>query len=75
MSIDDEIRETRITIRWDDDLLEWFREQVDNAGGGNYQTLTNDALRRYLDHSLEPLEETPRRVVREEVRHTASPVT
>ena len=26
---------TRITIRLDDDILEWFREQVHRAGGGN----------------------------------------
>src|SRR2546422_4531225 len=36
---------TRITIRIDDDILQWFREQVHKAGGGNYQTLINDALR------------------------------
>lgn len=27
---------TRISIRIDDDILEWFREQVDSVGGGNY---------------------------------------
>jgi uncharacterized protein (DUF4415 family) len=27
----------RITIRLDDDILDWFRKQVDRAGGGNYQ--------------------------------------
>ena len=39
---------TRITIRLDDDILEWFREQVHRAGGGNYQTLINHALREYM---------------------------
>jgi len=39
---------TRITIRIDDDILEWFRREVDAAGGGNYQTLINQALREYL---------------------------
>ena len=39
---------TRITIRIDDDILEWFRGEVDAAGGGSYQTLINDALREYL---------------------------
>jgi len=29
---------TRVTIRLDTDLLEWFRERVDEAGHGNYQT-------------------------------------
>lgn len=36
---------TRITIRLDDDVIEWFRDQVEKAGGGNYQSLINDALR------------------------------
>jgi superfamily II DNA or RNA helicase len=30
---------TRITIRLDNDILEWFREAVNTLGGGNYQTL------------------------------------
>jgi uncharacterized protein (DUF4415 family) len=56
---------TRITIRLDDEVLEWFREQVDRAGGGNYQTMINHALREHIDrHSLEEL---LRRVVREEL--------
>jgi hypothetical protein len=36
---------TRITIRLDDDLLEWFKAEVDAAGGGNY------ALREQLDQA------------------------
>jgi metal-responsive CopG/Arc/MetJ family transcriptional regulator len=39
---------TRITIRLDKDLIEWFRSQVEAAGGGNYQTLINSALREYV---------------------------
>lgn len=58
---------TRITIRIDDDVLEWFRGQVDAAGGGNYQTLINQALREYLNGQQQPLEELLRRVVREEL--------
>ena len=60
---------TRITIRLDDEVIEWFRTQVDKAGGGNYQTLMNRALREYMAQRREPLEETLRRVVREELRH------
>jgi uncharacterized protein (DUF4415 family) len=56
---------TRITIRIDDDLLEWFRKQVHQAGGGNYQTMMNQALREYMEGQVEPLEETLRRVLRE----------
>jgi len=29
----------RITIRLDTDILEYFRDAVERAGGGNYQTL------------------------------------
>jgi uncharacterized protein (DUF4415 family) len=58
---------TRITIRIDDDLLQWFRKQVHGAGGGSYQTLINVALREYLNTKREPLEATLRRVLREEL--------
>ena len=58
---------TRITIRIDDDVLEWFRKQVHRAGGGNYQTLINRALRDHVQKSREPLEDTLRRVLREEL--------
>ena len=57
---------SRITIRLDDDVLEWFRTQVHAAGGGNYQSLINLALREHVQKSLEPLEQTLRRVLREE---------
>ena len=59
---------TRITIRIDDDILDWFRGEVEAAGGGNYQTLINQALREYLKHQQQPLEELLRRVVREELQ-------
>ncbi len=59
---------TRVTIRLDDDLLDWFRDQVDRVGGGNYQSLINQALRDFVDRNREPLESTLRRVIREELR-------
>ncbi len=59
---------TRITIRLDDDVLSWFKTQVHRAGGGNYQTLINAALHEHIGRSEEPLEETLRRVLREELR-------
>ena len=58
---------TRITIRLDDALLQWFRRQVHTAGGGSYQTLINAALREYVETKREPLEATLRRVLREEL--------
>ena len=59
---------TRVTIRLDDDILDWFRQQVDDAGGGNYQTLINNALRSFMDRQQESLETTLRRVIRDELR-------
>jgi uncharacterized protein (DUF4415 family) len=61
---------TRVTIRLDDDVLGWFRECVDNAGGGNYQSLINDALRAFMEQKQESLETTLRRVIRDELRRT-----
>jgi len=58
---------TRITIRIDADILEWFRGEVDAAGGGSYQTLINDALREHITSQQEPIEVILRRVVREEL--------
>lgn len=62
---------TRITIRLDDEVLNWFRREVHKAGGGSYQTLINHALREYIKKRPESLEKVVRRVVREEVRKIA----
>ena len=62
---------TRITIRLDDETLAWFRDQVDRAGGGNYQTLINEVLRQHIQRAKEPLEKTLRRVIREEIRRAS----
>lgn len=59
---------TRITIRIDDDVLDWFRNQVEESGGGNYQTLINNALREFIHQQEEPIEVILRRVVREELQ-------
>ena len=56
---------TRITIRLDDEVLDWFRDQVERAGGGNYQTMINEALREHVNR--QSLEDLLRRVVREEL--------
>jgi len=52
---------SRITIRLDDDVLDWFRQQVDDAGGGSYQNLINQALRAHIERSEEPQERLRRR--------------
>ncbi|MCX6618562.1 MAG: BrnA antitoxin family protein [Acidobacteria bacterium] len=61
---------TRITLRLDNDLLDWFRAQVHRAGGGSYQALINEVLRRHVATAKEPLVSTLRRVIREELRRT-----
>jgi uncharacterized protein (DUF4415 family) len=57
---------TRVTIRLDNDIIEHFLEKVDRAGGGNYQTLINDALREYIQGAR--LEAVVRQAVRKEVK-------
>ena len=63
---------TRITIRLDDDVLEWFRGQAHAEGGGSYQSMINDALRAYVFNTEQSLEQTLRRVVREELSEYAA---
>ena len=60
----------RITIRLDSDILDYFRDQVERAGGGNYQTVINNVLRDYIEgkKSAPGLEDTLRRVIREELQ-------
>jgi len=59
---------TRITIRIDTDVLNWFRSQVHEAGGGNYQTLMNEALREYIRYRDDVFESVIRKVIREELQ-------
>jgi len=59
---------TRITIRLDEDIVAWFKQQVEEAGGGNYQTLINSALRQFMSETKEPIEAVLRRVLKEELR-------
>jgi uncharacterized protein (DUF4415 family) len=59
---------TRVTIRIDTDVLNWFRQQVHDAGGGNYQTLINEALREHMNCRDETLENVLRKVIREELK-------
>ena len=56
---------TKISIRLDNTVLEYFRDLVDKAGGGNYQTLINDALLEHV-HRRSTLD-VVRQVVREEL--------
>lgn len=60
---------TKISIRLDNAILEYFRNIVNKAGGGNYQSLINDALLEYM-HRRSTLE-----IVREVVREELAPYT
>jgi uncharacterized protein (DUF4415 family) len=61
-------KKVRITIRIDQEIIDWFRSVVEKQGGGNYQTMLNDALRSYIENEERPLEEILRKVVREEIK-------
>jgi len=59
----------RITIRLDAATVEYFKSAVEDAGGGNYQTAINTALREYIEGKN--VIDAVRSVVREELRHAA----
>jgi hypothetical protein len=62
---------TRITIRLDSEIIDWFRSQVQAKGSGNYQTMINNALRDFINQGGESLESVLRRVLREELKSGA----
>ena len=39
---------TKISIRVDNAVIDYFRSQVERAGTGNYQTLMNNALLAFI---------------------------
>jgi len=58
----------RITIRLDEDLVDYFGKIADRSGGKvGYQTLINSALREYVEAKTPKWEETLRRIIREEM--------
>ena len=63
----EEAGKQRITILLDRDVLAAFRDRAARTGRG-YQTLINQALRDYLAGG--ELEDTLRRVMREELHRT-----
>lgn len=63
---------TQITIRVDTDTLNWFRSQAHQAGGGNCQTLINEALRLYIQSQEARPERTPKRITRKKLQSVLS---
>ena len=62
---------TVITIRLDKEVLDWFRNHViqadgGQADGGDYQALINNALREYIRGT--DLKVTLRQIIREEMK-------
>jgi uncharacterized protein (DUF4415 family) len=58
----------RITIRLDGDIIDYFKNQVLEAGGGNYQSLINEALRKHIQEGDQDLEKRLRKIIREELK-------
>ena len=58
----------RITIRLDADIIGHFKKIVFEAGGGNYQSLINNALRDQIQAHDKGLEKALRKVIREELK-------
>jgi len=58
----------RITIRLDADIVKHFKDLVHASGGGNYQTLINEALREHIRAHDKSLEDTLRKIIREELK-------
>ena len=56
---------TKISIRLDNAVIDYFRNAVEKAGSGNYQTLMNDALLAYIQQRS--VLDAVRQVVREEL--------
>jgi metal-responsive CopG/Arc/MetJ family transcriptional regulator len=63
----------RITIRLDEDLVDYFGAIADKSGGKvGYQTLINSALREYVEGKTPKGEENLRRIIREEMRKNSA---
>lgn len=56
---------TKISIRLDNRVIDHFRSIVDKSGGGNYQTLINDALIAYIEQ--QSVLDAVRQVLKEEM--------
>jgi len=66
-----ELGKTKISIRLDNAVITYFHRLVDDAGGGNYQTLINDALLEHIRRTATI--DLVRQVVREELASYQTP--
>ncbi|MDQ6975725.1 MAG: BrnA antitoxin family protein [Mariprofundaceae bacterium] len=63
----------KITIRLDGDIIEHFKKQAEEAGGGNYQTTINDTLREHIQGLAigEMLKQAVKQAIHEEMKTAA----
>ena len=66
VNLKDEPRKQRVTIMLDTGVIAYFKAKAGNRG---YQTLINEELKKAMDR--EQLEDTLRRVIREEIKPAA----
>jgi uncharacterized protein (DUF4415 family) len=62
---------TKISIRLDTAVINYFRTQIEESGAGNYQSLINDALVATIQQRS--MLDAVRKVVREEMRQASAP--
>lgn len=58
-----ELGTTLITLPIDNEVLAWFRDQVNRTGGGDHLKIINNALREHIRQRAEPIENVLRRVL------------
>ena len=63
----------KITIRLDAEVIEYFKTQVEAAGGGNYQTEINEALKEHIrgKSMAEMLQAVVKQTIKEEIHKAA----
>jgi len=63
----------RISIRLDADIIEYFKQSVEDAGGGNYQSSINAALHEYVSgrNMAEMIREAVQDAVHSELKKAA----
>jgi hypothetical protein len=64
---------TRITIRLDNEILDWFRSKVGSSGGRGYQSMINAALRDHIRLGGGDLRGYVRSIVLEEMNNPEAP--
>ncbi|NCA70025.1 MAG: CopG family transcriptional regulator [Sphingobacteriia bacterium] len=61
--------QTAVILRLDTGVIDWFRQRSNESGGGDALASINGAMVEYVQQQAEGgLEETLRRVIREELR-------